>query len=312
MAKLSRKQLLKKDDAFLSAASQSAKWLGSHRMQVIAGSIATVAAILAIWGAVEYTRARDIKASALFEQGLELLEADVLLQGSNRLPEDSADTAEPTADPPTFADDNAKWTAARDQFQRVVDEGGGSGVVTLARFLLADLYEKLEDVEAAEREFGVLVDELGSGDTLSFLAVERAAYLHESRGDPDGALRLLSKLVNVEQGFYNDHATYHQARIYLAKGETDRARNLLERIQKDFPESSVLARVRNRLAELPAKPAAPELLKEAPDPAATTTEGESATKDATTKDATTKDATTKDATTKDATTKDGTTETASP
>ena len=57
--KLTRKELLKKDDAFLSAASQGARWISENRVQVVVGSVLAVAAILGTWGAVEYLHARD-------------------------------------------------------------------------------------------------------------------------------------------------------------------------------------------------------------------------------------------------------------
>lgn len=246
MAKLKRKELLKNDDAFLAAASHGAKWMGTHRWQVIGGSVAVVAAILAVWAVVENTRARDAKASKLFGRGLTLLDAEVLAPGSEEAPN-------PDSDPPTFADDNTKWQAARDQMQKVVDEAGGSGVATLARFIVASLEERLGNTAEAEKGFTDLADSLPPTDSFAYLAAERAAYDKEAIGDPDGALRLLSPLVNAEQSFYSDHATYHQARIYMSKGETDRARNLLERIEKDFPSSAILDKVRERLAELPPK-----------------------------------------------------------
>lgn len=247
MAKLKRKELLKKDDAFLSAASQSARWMGAHRWQVVGGSVAAVAAILVAWAAVEYVRERDAAASELYERGITILDAEVLARDSEEAPN-------PDGDPPTFPDENAKWQAARDQMKKVVDEAGGSGVATLARFLVADLEEKLGNTAEAEKGFTELAESLSPTDTLAYLATERAAYHKEASGDMDGALRLLNRLVNVEQGFYNDHATYHLARLYTTKGDTGRARNLLERIEEEFPDSGILDKVRERLADLPPKP----------------------------------------------------------
>ena len=248
--KLTRKELLKKDDAFLAAAGESAKWLTEHRTQVIAGSVAVVAVLLGIWGLVEYQGKRDHDASALFNRGLQLLDAAVL-------PPDSKDAPKPDdADAPTFANDTDKLKAVRDQFQKVVDQAGSSGVATLALFVVADTNQKLGDKEAAERQFVALADRLAPKDSLHFLASERAAYLQEARGDTDGALKSLGRVANVQGGFYRDYATFHQARLYAAKGETERARNLFERIEKEFPESSVLDKARDRLNELPSAPRA--------------------------------------------------------
>jgi tetratricopeptide (TPR) repeat protein len=199
--------------------------------------------ILGTWGTVEYVRSRDYEASLLFKRGIDLLDGEVLGVASEAEPD-------PEASEPTFGTDQEKWTAARDQFVRVTEEAGGSGVASLAGFLAADLDEKLGDLEAAEERFLSLAGDLGTSDSLYFLAVERAAYLQEARGNVDGALRTLSKLVNVESGFYSDSASFHQARLYLGKGENSRARNILQRIEEDFPASPILDEVRERLDSL--------------------------------------------------------------
>lgn len=247
--KITRKELLKKDDAFLAAAGQGAKWISTNRIQVIVGATVVVAVIAGTWAVVETMHRRDERASVLFQRGLELL-------GGQVLPPGSEETPDPEATTPTFADEKQKNEAVRAQFEKVRAEGGGSRVAALAGFFVADLSEKLGEKEKAEAQFGELASELAPTDNLYFLAVERAAYLQETRGDLDGALKALAKLANVEKGFYSDFATFHQARLYLDKGETERARNLLERIDRDFATSPVAEAARERLAGLAPKPPA--------------------------------------------------------
>ncbi|MBI5510111.1 MAG: tetratricopeptide repeat protein [Deltaproteobacteria bacterium] len=250
MANVSRKELLKPEDAFLVAAAQSAKWLTAHRTPLVAGSIAVVAAILGTWGVVEYVRSRDRGASEMFETAMQVLDAEVLAAGATEQP------APEDADNPKFATEADKRKAVRDRFQKVVDEKGGSGVADLSLFFVADANQKLGDNALALKQFTQIADRLSPTDSLFFLAVERAAYLQEAAGDKDAALKSLGRLANTEGGFYRDYATFHQARLYLAKGDVDRARNLFEHIEKTFPESSVAEKARDRLAELgPAKPA---------------------------------------------------------
>jgi tetratricopeptide (TPR) repeat protein len=105
-------------------------------------------------------------------------------------------------------------------------------------------------MDKAEKGFGELADNLSSSDSLQFLAVERAAYLQEARGDIDAALRTWSKVVNVDGGFYKDYALFHQARLYLHLNDQSRARKLLERIEEKYPTSPVIEKVHERLALL--------------------------------------------------------------
>jgi len=240
----SRKELLKKDDAFINAANQGAQWVSSNRLQVIVGVVLVVGVILGTWGAVEYFRVRDERASVLYKRALVLMDGEILAEGSEDVPN-------PDGIEPTFATEKEKWEATRAQLEKVIAEAKGSGVAKLAAFLAADLSEKLDETVKAEEQFLALVKDLSNNDSLFFLAVERAAYLQEARGDAEGALRTLGKLVNVDGGFYADIASFHQARLYMAKGESTRAKNLLERVEEKYPSSSVMDEVKARLAILP-------------------------------------------------------------
>ncbi len=247
--KISRKELLKKEDAFIAAAGQGAVWVAANRRQVLVGAALVIAVIVGTWAVVETMHSRNQSASLEFQRGLELL-------GGQVLPEGSETPADPTADPPTFASEKEQREAARAQFEKAVDIAGSKGVGALARFFVADLAERLGDAQAAEQGFVALTESLAPSESLYFLAVERAAYLREARGDQAGAQKLLDQLVRREGGFYRDFAIFHQARLWAASGEVDRARKALERVGEEFPTSPVAEVAKDRLAALPA-PAAP-------------------------------------------------------
>lgn len=247
MNKQSRKELLKQEDVFINAASSGIDWVTTHRNQVIAAVVGVFVLIAGVIGAAELMQSRESSASERFMKAMQLLEAEVIPEGGEK-------KADPAANPPTFASEKERNEAARAAFQAVVDGGGPAGVVELARFMGADLAEKLGDKEGAEKAFTALAGSVERGDALYVLSSERAAYLMENRGDTQGAMTVYERLRS--DGFYADYATYHQARIHLAKGEVDKARELFERIKESFPESSVQSEVRQYLAELGPKPGA--------------------------------------------------------
>lgn len=222
--KKTRKELLKEEDAFLNAANRSVAWAKQNSTAVIAGVIAVVVLLTAIWGGAEFLRQRDLEASGELERAYALIDAEVI-------PEDSDTPADPSADPPTFPSDEAKRDAVIAQLQATIDEAGSSGVADMARFYLGDTLQKAEKYDDARAQFERLVRDLSRRDPLFFLAVERAAYLQERAGEPDAALQTLGKLAGSES-FYGDYASYHQARIYLAKGDEATARKLLETLEK--------------------------------------------------------------------------------
>ncbi|MEZ4273498.1 MAG: tetratricopeptide repeat protein [Myxococcota bacterium] len=249
MAKKSRKELLKQDDAFIQAANQSAVWFHENRRLMVAMAIVGFVLIAGIWGGVEYMRVRDTRASDLFNDAMETMEAQIVA-GSE---EPDAPKADPSADPPTFSDEAARNKAALAGFEKVIDEGGRSGVTQLARFYVSDLHQRLGELDKARTGFASLVDTLSSKDSLYFLAVERTAYLFEQAKNYDDAIGVLQRLVkdgDKDAYFFADYAWFHQARLYQAKGDDVRAKALLEKVAADFPDSGVTAAVKERLALL--------------------------------------------------------------
>jgi len=234
--KVSRKELLREDDAFIQAANSSAEWVKEHQKPVIASAIAVVVAIVGTWLGLIYTENRDTAASDALTQAMAVFDAQVV-----------AEEADPTATPPIFATDDEKWAAATEAFKKL--ENGSGALSSIGTFYLADIAERNGDLAGAKQGFRDALTNLSGQDTLYFLAVERLAYLQEKEGKAADALTTLKKLQSKD-GFYADYASFHQARIHLAGGEKDKARALLERVESDFPQSSLRENVKERLALL--------------------------------------------------------------
>ena len=239
--KISRKELLRQDDAFIQAANQSAEWLKENQTTITVTTVAVIIGILATWGGILYSAEQNRAASAQLIEAFALYDAVVV-------DESTGDTADPAATPPTFSGDEAKWTAARDAFGALVDTAGG-GLNAVMRFYEADLNERLGAHDEAITGFRALAEELSTKDSLHFLAVERLGYLQETQGKTAEAIATYQRLQSKD-GFYADYAGFHQARLHLAGGNEGEARRLLERIEADFPESSILPDVKNRLDQI--------------------------------------------------------------
>lgn len=269
--KQSRKDLLKREDAFILAAEEGAAWASKYRMPLMAVAAALVVVALGAWGFGAYGEKRDREASQMFSEGWKIVEEGVVKDPAQAEEGAAADPnhkpksakadrkkgkrgqdegSEPDANAPTFASEKEQWAAARQKFQEVVDRAGMKGVGAMAAFMVGDLDEKLGEAEASEKLFADLQKALSPKDHLYFLAAERVAYRHEARGDNDGAIEALRELAADDKYFYADYAQFHQARLYLAKSDTDKARSLLDHIDKAFPHSSLIDDVRTKLAEL--------------------------------------------------------------
>tara|TARA_B100000959_G_C14926295_1_gene601653 strand:- start:318 stop:1097 length:780 start_codon:yes stop_codon:yes gene_type:complete len=238
--KISRKELLKKDDAFIAAAGQSVQWAEHNKSKIIATSVTGLVLMLATWGTFEYLQARDQNASEAFQEAMQVMEAEVIAEA------DRTEDAQGTL----FDSEKDKWAAALTAFKKVQEVGGSSGVGALARFYLGSLEAKLDNKDVALEIFGALAESLSVSDELYFLAKERQAYLFEDLGKQDQALAAFAALARDKNHFYADYAGLHQARLLQTKGEAEQARNVLERLQKDFPGSSLKEDIEVRLKKL--------------------------------------------------------------
>ncbi|MEK7703758.1 MAG: hypothetical protein AAB426_02270 [Myxococcota bacterium] len=240
MAKVTRKELLKQDDAFLAAASQSAQWVGSHRAPVILAVVGAVAVVLAAWGVIELRSYRTQRGATALEAALTILNAEVV----------GEEKAAPSATPPTFASEQVKWRAAEERFSQIARDEGLHGAGVLAAFYSGDLRQKLGDNGPAEAQLTALFEALQPSDSLFFLAVERVAYLQEGRGELKQAALTWQRLVDGTDAFYADTASFELARLYIKQGEAEQARRLLESFEAKFASSPLREKAADALAQL--------------------------------------------------------------
>ncbi len=225
----SRKDLLKREDAFTTAAEGSVEWANANKKPLVIGAVVLFAAIVVgvIVDSVMATKA---------ESNAQAFAKATKLMASKVLPADSTETANPSADPPVFANDKDRDLAARDAFRAAASEARGKSAL-LSRFMVADLTAKVGEKEAAEKELASLLADVPADDSLRFLVVERLAFLQESRGDNAAALKTLETLKG--DAFYADRASLQAARIELATGDTAKARTRLEKLKADHPNKPV-------------------------------------------------------------------------
>ena len=235
---LSRKELLKRDDAFLSAAADSAVWAERNKMQLLVG-IGVLA--IAVIGVVAY----DAVSASKGEKAAEALQRATLLENAKVVTAD--EKADPNAAEPTFASTRERDQAARDAYVKVREASSGKGE-QLARLMVASFDVKLGEKEAAEKELKSLIDAMGADDSLFFLAVERLAYLQEARGDLASAISTLERL--KDKAFYADRAQLRIARLQIAQGDTAKARATLEKVKSEHEKSAVATEAGELLASL--------------------------------------------------------------
>lgn len=239
MAKQSRKELLKQDDAFLTAAHQGAEWISRHRVAVIGGGVGLFVVVAGVIFANELTTERDAWASERLFKAQAILGAEVVDEG-----------AAPDGDPPTFPSTEARDEAAQATLMEVIDKVGSNGVGVLAHLYLAEIYQRGDKKAEAEAALRKVVSASAAKSGLRFIAVERLVYVLENSGDIDGALSVLKQTYSSGWKAFGDRLLIHQARLYQRQGKPEDARALLQKVVDTYPESSLRTEVQAQLQAL--------------------------------------------------------------
>jgi tetratricopeptide (TPR) repeat protein len=214
-------------DQLARAASGTGKWFKENIRAigaVTAIGLATAAGVLFFLNhqAEDVGNASDELARAV------AAERGVVAKEDKRSPEQKGQ--DPT---PVFADVNAKNTTVFAAYEKAVAAKPGSGSSLLAKLGLAGAKLDQGEADAALALFGELLgSELANADVdVRARALEGKGYALEKKGDLAGAMETFKQLETCDPSFEN-LGRYHQARVHLAKSETDKAKEIFLALEK--------------------------------------------------------------------------------
>ena len=135
---------------------------------------------------------------------------------------------------PTFATEEARLEAAAKAFAESEQAKPGSGTAILSMLgragVLYDqgkfddakgLYEKVQGSELAKHDADVRLRSL-----------EGVGLCLEAKADADGALKVFQELEKSDEQGFAPLGLYHQARVHFAKGDKDKAKELLNKVKE--------------------------------------------------------------------------------
>lgn len=136
---------------------------------------------------------------------------------------------------PMFSDVEQRLSTAEKGFRTTIDKFGKSGAGDYARLQLAGVkydQEAFDDALSLYRQ--VRAGKLAQNDLeVRGRAVEGAGFCLEAKGDLESALKSFRELSNLEGSLeFAVLGLYHQARVLVAQGNKDAARDLLLKAQK--------------------------------------------------------------------------------
>jgi len=230
-----RKQL--KHDSFTDTARETVAWTVEHRTKLIYAGIAAAVVLCIYLGYWYSTTYHDDDASAGLGRGVQIYNAPLRAAG---------EPAQPGVE--SYDSVKARASAARQQFQEVVEKYGHTNSGHIARYFLGLTDEDMGDTAAAERE---LKEVAGSRDQdFAALAKFALASLYRNTGRGDEAEKMYKDLADHPAATISkSQAQLELAAMYEEK-KPDEAKKLYQQIQAADPRGPAAELAANRLAAL--------------------------------------------------------------
>ncbi len=222
----------------LEAAEKTAHWTVEHQSKVIAAVIAVVILAAIGFGGWYYVNSQDEKASAELSTAVRTFETQVRPAGV---------PAQPGYD--SFASPQERGTAARKQFQAIVDKYPHTHTADMARYFVGLASAQLNDNAAAERS---LQEAAGSSNPdLAALGKFALASVYRGENKDTQAVDLYKQLIDKPTLVVSKAtAQLELAGFYASRQKPDEAKKIYEQVEKENPATEAASLAQRRATSL--------------------------------------------------------------
>lgn len=222
--KVSRKELLKGTDEFLSFSARAVNFFTDHARELRYIGLGIAVVIVGYLSVYTYLRHVDNKGQEAYN-----LAYDMLTQSEN-----PAETAENTEKPEAL-------------FQKVIDEYGRSEAARLALPQVAHIQFVEGHYEEAIAHYQKFAKEMSGAVAYEGLNSLALAACYEAQGDYQKAVEVLTPVVDAKDNPFRESAMLSLERVLRLDGQDQKAETLLKEFVKTYPNSPFSPMVKARL-----------------------------------------------------------------
>jgi tetratricopeptide (TPR) repeat protein len=220
------------------AAGNAAHWSVEHQSKLIAAVIAVIVVGGIAFGGWYYINSQDEKASAEFSTAVRTWETPVRPAGVP--PQPGSDS---------FASAQERATAARKQFQVIVDKYPRTHTADMARYFVGLASAQLGDNAAAERSLQEAAR--SSNADLAALGKFALASVYRAENKDAQAVDLYKQLMDKPTLVVSKAtAQLELASFYESRQKPDEAKKIYEQVQKENPATEAASLAQRRVAAL--------------------------------------------------------------
>ena len=215
--KITRKELLKKDDEFISFSNRISQYALTHAKTIKYLGYSLAIIIIIIVGIGFYYRQLNKKALAAYNIAYEAL-----------VSESSPETTE----------ENTQRSI--EELDRLIKEYGWTKMATLAMPQLAYLKFGQGKFDEAISLYRTYLEKDKSGSIYQSMAYFGLAAAYEAKEEYQSAIGALKRIVDGENNFLREEALFSLGRLYALSGQAEKSREAFKDFVDKFKDSSLL------------------------------------------------------------------------
>ncbi|NIR13647.1 MAG: tetratricopeptide repeat protein [Desulfobacterales bacterium] len=224
--KVTRKQLLKEPDEFLTFSGRAALFIRGHSRQFTYLGVAVAAGLLIYLGITTFMGYINKKGQTAYNTAYYIIAENANLEKDAQALKESAEL-----------------------FQKVIDKYGMSKVSRLALPELAYLRMAERKYDEAIGLYLEFLSEVPDNSPYQSLARLALAACYEANGELESAIESLSRVVDGPNDFFKEQAMLSLARVYRLDNQKDKSKKILEEFLEKFKSSPFLPIAKAHLAE---------------------------------------------------------------
>lgn len=232
-------------DKFVTRSAAAFTWLMDRRKPFGIAAVTLVVAIVAGIAVSSLLNSRRAEAAALLADGFEAELAPVVPAA-----ERPADLAKKNPDLLLFETNQARTEETKRRFEKAASDLDGKPAGAIARLGLAGALMDLGAFDKAAAEFEAFLAAPGDGaGWLKANALEGLGQALEAQGKLDEAKKRFAELGALGAGDLSAIGKVHEARIAIAKGDKDGARELLAEVVASMKDGGRIDRFNSTFVE---------------------------------------------------------------
>ncbi len=226
--KVTRKQLLKEPDEFLTLSAKTIQWARANSRR-LSWTLAAILLVAIVFSAVRFFSARaEARSLALFDQHKTVYEALLKKDGTPQ----------------------KAWEKVKPSLETLIKKYSGKNGAKMATVFYADISYRAAKYDEAIKLYLRALDDYRDEPVIHDLIVCSLAYAYQGKKDYPSAEKYFQQVVNGPRPTLKPEALFNLATLYAQNGDAAKEKEVLQKIIAEYDNSTYAPVAREKLASL--------------------------------------------------------------